>query len=334
MHSPPHNNIHTFDWSNEKEGRHEVRVVYKDMDDDGEPTPTSTAKAQLYGVDGNPQELEVPIPVNYFKLYGYSCCPCFIPPPCSPANSHRYCLALFSASFMLSIVQIIMLIVEISLDGFEKPSINWMLGPTSKAMNTLGAKNDYEIKCNYQLWRLITPIFLHGGIIHLLCNLTMQLRLGMIIERRWNSFRFLIVYFVSGIIGNCFSIICQPTSIGVGASGSLLGIFGGFVVDIIINKNKFENRVWLSLIGRLMISIIIIFVFSFAPGIDYSAHVFGFMGGAICAFGLFAHQNPWITKKLWIKISIWIICPLICLAVLLLTLLLLYLGVLNVGKCN
>ncbi|ELP95215.1 hypothetical protein EIN_430110 [Entamoeba invadens IP1] len=335
MHSPPpvnKSNIHTFDWNDEREDRPQAtRVVYRDMDSDGEPVQTgASGKAQVYGVDGNLQDVEVTIPVNYLKLYGYSCCPCFIPPPCSPANSHRYCLFIFSACFILSFIQFVMLIVEISLQGFEKPSINWMLGPTSDAMDILGAKDAKKMKEQYELWRLITPIFLHAGIIHLVCNLSMQLRLGMIIERRMNTLRFLIVYFVGGIIGNCFSVMIFPTTQGVGASGALLAVFGGFLIDIILNKNKFPSRQWISLIGQLLISTIIIFVLSFMPGIDYAAHIFGFIGGAVAALGLLCHQNEWINKRMWLKIVIWISCIGFCFLVLLLTLLLLYLDVLHV----
>ncbi|KAL7716318.1 rhomboid protease [Entamoeba marina] len=285
----------------------------------------TTGQVELYGVDGYPQKIEIKLPANYLKLYGYSCCPCFIPPPCSPANSHRYCLAMFSASFVLSVIQTIMLIVSICIDGFEKPKYNWMLGPTQHALDVLGCKDAAEMKNDYEYWRFVTPIFLHGGIIHLVCNLTMQLRMGMIIERRWNTLRYLIVYFVSGVIGNCFSVMIQPHSYGVGASGALLGLFGGFVVDIILNKKKFQLNVWLNLIARLLISIIIIFVFSFAPGIDYSAHIFGFLGGGVVALGLLCHQNEWINKRWYVKIIIWVSCVALCIFVLVLTFLLLYL---------
>ena len=235
-----------------------------------------------------------------------------------------------SASFIISVVDIIMLIVELFIGGFENPKYNWTLGPTSDAMIKLGCKDAYRIKYNYELWRLFTPIFLHGGFIHLIMNLSMQLRLGMMIERRWNTLRWLIVYFASGIIANCYSIMCYPKTLGVGASGALLGLFGGFCVDILLNKKQFQLNTWISLLGQLLVSIIIIFVFSFAPGVDFVAHIFGFIAGAVVTLGLLCHKCEFINVRIYLKIGIWIASIAFCVFSIVLCLLLLYLGVLDV----
>jgi membrane associated rhomboid family serine protease len=54
-----------------------------------------------------------------------------------------------------------------------------MLGPPGQVLDQLGAKDTPRIAYSYQLWRLITPIFLHAGFVHLLTNLIMQLRLAI-----------------------------------------------------------------------------------------------------------------------------------------------------------
>lgn len=331
----PENKIYTIQWADEQkkkkqaqydEEEYQVRIAYGSNN----YPAGAKAQAQLYGVDGNPQEFEMELPINYCKLYAYSCFPCFIPPPCNAANSHRYCLAMASASFIISVIDVIMLIVELALGGFESPKYNWTLGPTSEAMIKLGCKDASRIKNDYELWRLFTPIFLHGGFIHLIMNLGMQLKLGMMIERRWNTLRWLIVYFASGIIANCYSIMCYPKTLGVGASGALLGLFGGFFVDILLNKKQFQLNTWLSLIGQLLISIVIIFIFSFAPGVDFVAHIFGFIAGAIITLGLLCHQCDFINKRILLKIILWIVSIAFSVFSVVLCLLLLYLDVLKV----
>lgn len=81
------------------------------------------------------------------------------------------------------------------------------------------AKNTAEVIVNYQLWRLVTPIMLHAGLIHLATNLLMQLRLGLFLEIQWGTKTWLPIYFGSGIFASLWSMVLKADSIGVGASG-------------------------------------------------------------------------------------------------------------------
>ena len=76
----------------------------------------------------------------------------------------------------------------------------------------------------FQVWRFLTAIFLHGGIVHLLYNLFALLFFGFILERKIGSRNFLIVFFISGIIGNIIAINFYSSSLG--ASGAIYGILG------------------------------------------------------------------------------------------------------------
>jgi membrane associated rhomboid family serine protease len=69
------------------------------------------------------------------------------------------------------------------------------------------------------------PIFLHGGVLHILFNLLVQLRLGADMEKVIGTFRFVIVYFVSGIMGFILGANFAGNGIAsTGCSGSLFGI--------------------------------------------------------------------------------------------------------------
>lgn len=59
----------------------------------------------------------------------------------------------------------------------------------------------------YQLYRLFTPMFLHGGIIHLLINLYMQICIGIQMEKEFGFLRISFIYFLSGIGGSLLSSV-------------------------------------------------------------------------------------------------------------------------------
>lgn len=72
----------------------------------------------------------------------------------------------------------------------------------------------------------MTPMFLHAGIIHLVTNLLMQLRLGLYVEQMWGTPAFTAIYVSSGVFSAVYSAVLKPDQISVGASGSLMGIMG------------------------------------------------------------------------------------------------------------
>jgi len=78
-----------------------------------------------------------------------------------------------------------------------------------------------------QIWRLVTAIFLHGGFAHLLYNLFALGLFGSMLERFIGSKRFLIIFFVTGILANIFSINFYDSSLG--ASGAIFGVIGALV---------------------------------------------------------------------------------------------------------
>lgn len=59
----------------------------------------------------------------------------------------------------------------------------------------------YLMRYKYQVFRFITPIFLHAGFLHIIFNLWAQLRFGLYLEREWGILRTIVIYFVSGIAG-------------------------------------------------------------------------------------------------------------------------------------
>lgn len=79
-----------------------------------------------------------------------------------------------------------------------------------------------------QPWRFVTAIFLHGDFGHLLYNMFALLLFGGMLERLIGSKRFALVFFVTGIGANLFSVFFYPSSLG--ASGAIFGVIGALVL--------------------------------------------------------------------------------------------------------
>ena len=84
---------------------------------------------------------------------------------------------------------------------------------------------------NYiELYRLVSSIFLHGGIIHLLCNIYSLYILGPQLESFLGKTKFTLVFILSGVIGNLLSLtVLQDNIVSVGASGSIFGLLGALL---------------------------------------------------------------------------------------------------------
>jgi membrane associated rhomboid family serine protease len=121
---------------------------------------------------------------------------------------------------------------------FESLTRNPTIGPPASILDDMGAKNTAKIQAG-EWWRLITPVFLHAGLIHLFLNMVMVLRLGFSMEEAFGSSKVASIYFASGVSGVVCSAVFLKNQLSVGASGALYGLLGALLADIIQNyKSK------------------------------------------------------------------------------------------------
>src|SRR3989344_1386633 len=73
-------------------------------------------------------------------------------------------------------------------------------------------------------WRVITSMFLHGSLFHLLSNMFALFLFGLLLEHEIGTKRFLAIYFMSGIIAGIAGSLLYPSLLG--ASGAIFGIMG------------------------------------------------------------------------------------------------------------
>lgn len=174
----------------------------------------------------------------------------------------------------LALINIIVLFIDLLFNGI---------------IIDIGAKSSYQI-INGEYWRLITPIFLHADIFHLITNLFGILVFGSIIEKKLGSTKFIIIYLIAGIYGNAFSFYFSPY-LGVGSSGAVFGILTSLLIYFYFNKNilgSIAREYLISIITIISISLIFGFISS---GIDNAAHLGGILSGLIISLILIPKTN-------------------------------------------
>src|SRR5699024_1517700 len=107
----------------------------------------------------------------------------------------------------------------------------------SETLVKYGAKYNLAIIAG-EWWIIISSMFLHIGALHLFMNMLAIYYLGTAVERIYGSTRFVIIYFISGIIGGLTSFAFN-THIAAGASGALFGLFGALLYFGVIHKQLF-----------------------------------------------------------------------------------------------
>ena len=128
-------------------------------------------------------------------------------------------------------------------------------------------------------WRLVTPMFLHIGIIHLAVNCYSLYNVGPLLERFVGSPRFSVIYLVAGVCGSLASYWFSPLTISAGASGAIFGLVGALAVFFFLHRKLFgaaANRI----LGNIALVALLNLGFgAAASGIDNFAHVGGLLGG-------------------------------------------------------
>jgi|TARA_B100001964_G_scaffold235893_1_gene296741 membrane associated rhomboid family serine protease len=177
--------------------------------------------------------------------------------------------------------------------------IHILVGFTGGTDGTLGYLNLIKWGARYgpaiidgEWWRLIVPIFLHIGIFHLFTNMIGLFVMARILdmEKVLGSFGYLVVYLLSGIIGNACSFYFSP-NVGAGASGAIFGLFGTGTAFLILNRDRLGSTGKDTLLAMLFIVGINIVIGLVTDGVDNTAHVAGLVGGFIIGIYVIPRQG-------------------------------------------
>ena len=133
-----------------------------------------------------------------------------------------------------------------------------------------------------QYWRLITPMFLHGSILHLGVNMYALYLFGPGLESQYGHKRFLGLYLLGGFAGNVMSFLFSNAN-SLGSSTAIFGLLGAEGVFIYQNRKILGARAQRGLMEIIVIALIN-FVIGLSPGIDNWGHLGGLLGGTLFAW--------------------------------------------------
>lgn len=133
-----------------------------------------------------------------------------------------------------------------------------------------------------QLYRLITPMFLHASILHIGFNMYALFVLGAGLERFYGRKRFLALYLISGFAGNVLSFLMSSAP-SLGASTAIFGLLSAQGVLLYHNREIFGPAAQRMLMNVVIIALVNLMI-GLSPGIDNWGHLGGLIGGVLFAW--------------------------------------------------
>ena len=157
-----------------------------------------------------------------------------------------------------------------------------MLHSNDELINIFG--NNYELVQKGQFYRLLTCMFVHGSIMHLLLNMYALYTIGPVVERYYGKSKYIFIYLVSGLLGSVFSsVFMSAGSISIGASGAIFGLLGSICYFTYYYRATLQGILRESIVPVIVINLIIGFML---PSVDLVAHIGGLLGGILVSMGL------------------------------------------------
>jgi membrane associated rhomboid family serine protease len=137
------------------------------------------------------------------------------------------------------------------------------------------------------VYQLITSIFVHVDLLHVLSNCLFLLVFGLKAEERLLSWQYYFVFVLSGLMGGILSFVYGPISISAGASGAIFGLLGADLV--LMYQHERTKSFW----GYAASGVIFFLIMSFGnPNVNLFAHAIGLVTGAIVPFIFKKRRQP------------------------------------------
>ena len=156
-----------------------------------------------------------------------------------------------------------------------------LLSPSSRALRMLGSTAPIDLLTG-RAWTLLTAVYLHGGLLHIVFNMLWTRQLAPEVQRAFGAARFFVIWSVAGAAGFLLSDGLPIFGIGsphpsIGASGSIFGMMGALMVygtAVGAQMMTRQIRTW---------AILILVMGFLMPGVDNLAHIGGLAGGWLTA---------------------------------------------------
>eukprot|EP00744_Colponema_vietnamica_P014542 GILI01020352.1.p1 GENE.GILI01020352.1~~GILI01020352.1.p1 ORF type:complete len:286 (+),score=2.64 GILI01020352.1:75-932(+) len=203
-------------------------------------------------------------------------------------------------TYFLCLTIIVVFVAMVIKGGVLPAEQNPMIGPSPSTFILFGAK-DYKLIVDHgETWRLFTAMFLHGGIIHLALNVLSLIQVGRIVETFWGWHHLLVIYVLSGIFGNVFSVLLDPASVSLGASGAVLGLVASLVSLVVLHWKQLQRpRVALcSVCTTLIVNLLL----GLVPYVDNYAHAGGMMVGLFSGYAIAPRKGKESIRRITFRV--------------------------------
>lgn len=178
--------------------------------------------------------------------------------------------------------------------------------PTAADILTWGGCSDATILSG-EPWRLVTAMFVHFGILHLLMNLYALYDLGKTLEAIVGKARFILAYLATGIFGGLVSQIWHlgTYSVEAGASGGVFGIIG--VLIALLTTKLFPEEVRIPYLKRILGMVAVNLVYGMQAMVNMAAHMGGLVTGFILGYGLYLtliHERKLVQRAAFVVVPL------------------------------
>jgi len=136
-------------------------------------------------------------------------------------------------------------------------------------------------------WQLLTSMFVHVDIVHISGNMFFLLIFGLRAEELFSLKEYLLIYLLSGLIGNLLTLLVTIffgfNVVSAGASGAIFGIFGACIIYV-------KRAIGQSIISALLYAFFLLMISS-GPNVNNMAHVGGLAAGLLIGYALAATRK-------------------------------------------
>lgn len=175
----------------------------------------------------------------------------------------------------ITIFVYVLQLVSTAVFGYAAGQADWL--------QVYGARINSAIRAG-EYWRFITPVFLHGSVMHIFFNMYALFSIGSFLEQQFGHVRFAWLYFLGAFSGNVFSFLFTgEDGYSVGASTAIFGLIAAQGIFFYQNQKLFGRYSRQAISNSVFIIAINLFI-GLSPGIDNWGHIGGLLGGAIFAW--------------------------------------------------
>ena len=151
---------------------------------------------------------------------------------------------------------------------------------------------------NGEWWRLVTMLFVHPSLLHLLATIAGLLPLGLLLERLVGSVAFATVFLAAGVLAGLVGLSTSAVAVSVGASGAIFGVYGLLSASIIWGAMANPHTpIPVTTVNRVIAPAVVFVLYNLAndsvgiPG-EVAGFFTGFLGGIVLARGVIHYKPP------------------------------------------